>query len=313
MYYHDKHYTGMEEKDLWTLLLLGHYCLTQLQEKHGQEKSNINAGYFCGDGRRIPTVRKHLEGLGLVEGSWRTDEHLTPISDTVEKILLEASTKEPQFNTSGHIIKKEYSFSEEKKIAVKDLSEVYVDIDNLNAFEVIHVYLNQDLYDFRRFKTTTTYTNKRTSQKKSYDRYYLKLYPISALQCSDEITFKANCEAYAKAHATEILSEAFELNFQSMTDDKPYMTGKDIYERIEQVEEKLRLLRRTCRELKVLMRKAGALGDEALQKKLLDTSERYVRYRAPIWINSKDKEKKELAMLVCKGAQVTQEKTVQQR
>jgi len=310
MYHHDNCYEGMQEKDLWTLLLLGHYCLRQLQEKYGQEISKVYGRSFCGDGRRIPTVRKHLQELGLIECSWRTDDKFIPIADVAELMLQEASTKEPKFNTSGYIVTKQNYFSEEERKPVKDLEQVYVDIDNLNAHELIHVYLNQDLYDFRKFKVTTSYQSRRSYGSTEYERFYLKLYPISALQSSDEVTFKSNCEAYAKAHATEILSEALDLNFQAMADDKPYMTGKDIYERIEKVEDKLRLLRRTCRELKVLMRKVCKLGDEALQKKLLDTSERYVKYRAPIWINSKDKDKKELAMLVCKGAQVTQEKTV---
>ena len=310
MYHHDVCYKRIPEKDLWVLILLGFYCLRQIQDKYGREISNINARSFCGDGRRIPTVRKHLQGLGLVEESWRTNEYFTPIAEVAERMLLEASTKEPQFNTSGYINKKINYFDEDKWVPVKDLSEVYVDIEKLNAFEVIHVYLNQGLYDFRKFKTTTTYRNSRTGQNRSWDSHELKLYPVSALQSSDEITFKSNCEAYAKAHATEILSEAFKLNFQAMTDDKPYMSGKDIYERIEQVEVKIRLLHRTYRELRVLMRKACKLGDEALQKKLLDTSERYVKYRVPLWINSEDNDKKELAMLVCKGAQITQEKTV---
>lgn len=310
MYCNDNCYKGIPETKLWTLLLLGTYCLTKIQEKHGQDNNYISLRSFCPDGRRIPTVRKHLENLGLIEESWRTNHKFTFIDETAEELLPEASTKEHQFNTSGYIKKKEYSYSDEKLTPVKDLSEVYLDIDKLNAFEIIHVYLNQDLYDFKRFKTVSIYRNRRSHRDTTHERYNLKIYPVSALQSSDEVTFKANCEAYAKAHATEILSEAFELNFRAMEDSKPYMTGKDIYERIEKVEDKLRLLHRTYRELKVLMRKACALGDEALQKKVLDTSERYIRYRSPIWLNSGDQERKSLAMLVCKGVEVTLEKTV---
>ena len=78
-------------------------------------------------------------------------------------MLLEASTKEPQFNTSGYVAKKKYIYSSEKELVpVKDLSDVYVDIDKLNAFELIHVYLNQNLYDFRKFKVTTSYHSRRS-------------------------------------------------------------------------------------------------------------------------------------------------------
>jgi hypothetical protein len=314
MYKNDDVYKGLPERDLWQLLLLGHYAQDKLKEKYDDKNkpSTIHAGNFCGDGRRIPTVRKFLHSKGLITSSWRADDTFVPEDEACEK-LLSGSMKKPEFNTSGYITKKkEYSYSDEEIVPVTDLSQVYKEVNDLNAYENIYVYLHQKDYDFKIFKTTTHCQGGRRNGYSSnkYERYTLKLYPVSAFNTMDEKSYAANSETFARKHAKEILTAAFDLRFRAIHDDKEYMSLKGVTKRIWDVEEKMRLLRRTLRELKVLQRKAGVLGDKALQKKLIDTSASYIKRKAPLWLNSKDSEKKKLSLLVCKGTTLTLESTV---
>jgi hypothetical protein len=197
----------------------------------------------------------------------------------------------------------------EKLVPVTDLSEVYIKIRDLNAYELIHVYLNQELYDFKVFKTTSIYHNRKYGRDSSHDRYDLKIYPISALDTVDGTTLAANNEDFAKNHAREILTAAFECRFKSISDSKEYMTKEAVAKRLTEVQDKLRILRRSRKELLVLQSKLGTMGEEALRKKLLETSFDYIRNRAPLWLNGDDSTKKELAMLICKGTSITLEKT----
>lgn len=314
MYYSDDIYEGLSEWELWSLLLLGHYALKKIEEKYDNKSKlfGIHAGAFCRDGRRIPSVRKFLQEKGLITSSYRTDDHFDPIDEACEKLLPSVSKKEPTFNTSGYILEKEHSWSDEKKVPVTDLATVYSDVDKLNAYEAIHVYLNQDLYDFKVFTTKTTYQGNRRNgfTTKKYESYNLKLYPVSALRNMDDQAYIANSETYACSHAREILTAAFDIKFRAVWDDKGYMSLAEVTKRIWDVEDKMRLLRRTLKELNVLQRKAAALGDEALRKKLMDTSASYIKRKAPLWINSKDDLQKELSLLVCKGTPLTLVKEV---
>lgn len=310
MYYNDKPYDNLGEQDRWRLLLCGLYALRELQIKYNNnvKVSNISTGYLCYDKRRTPTVRKFLEGIKLVEESFRTSEDLSPIPAEVEK-LLEGFSKEPQFNTSGYITKKSsYSWEKEKQTPITDLGQVYQDTNDLNAFEIIYVYLHQDLYDFREFKHTTHYRNRsRYSGKTSHTNYYLKIYPLSAIPSASNSSLVASGETFAKAHATKILSAAFKLKFRALNDKEPFTELEKISSRLSSVEEKLRLLHRTRRELLVLQRMAQELGDETLNKIVVDTGVAYIRRKAPLWLNSVDKEEKDLSMLVCKGVNVKTE------
>jgi hypothetical protein len=314
MYFHDDVYKELPERDLWQLLLLGHYAQNKIKGKYDDKNkpSPIYARGFCQDGRRVPTVRKFLHSKGLISFSWGTDDTFIPEEEACEN-LLSGSMKKPEFNTSGYTTKKkEYSYSKEETIPVTDLSQVYKEVDDLNAYEVIYVYLHQKDYDFKVFTTTTHYSGNRRNgfSNKKYDSYTLKLYPVSALDTMDEKTYTANSETFARNHAKEILTAAFDLKFRALHDDKEYMSLKEVTKRIWDVEDKMRLLRRTLKELKVLQRKAGGLGDKALQKKLMSTSASYIKRKAPLWLNSKDSEKKELSLLVCKGTALTLESTI---
>lgn len=314
MYSGDEIFRELKEKEVWTILFLGNYALRKLEEIHDDKnkRTYISVGNICPDARRAPTVRKHLFSLGLLSGVCAIDENLTPVEEEIEKILRGYSI-EPKFNTSGYITKNRNSYSSDTElIPVTDLSEVYIGIDDLNAYELIHVYLNQELYDFKIFKTTSIYRDKRTCNNSSYDRYDLKLYPISALEVTDGAALKANSETFAKNHAREILTAAFGCKFKCISDDKEYMTKEAVTKRLENLEDKLRRLQRSRKELLILQRKLNTLGEEALQKKLFSTSFEYIHTQAPLWINNQeDRTKNELAILICKGSpSLTLEKTL---
>jgi hypothetical protein len=309
MYSGDDAYKGLPEKDLWKILLLGYYAQRNIEIEHDNKNQpiNISIGCLCNDKRRAPTVRKHLISLGLITSPYASDDCLLPASDEVKK-LLGGYSKEPLFNTSGYLKKKEHYYSTDELVPVTDLSEVYREVRDLNAYELIHVYLNQGLYDFKVFRTTFIYYNRKYGKDSSHDRYDLKIYPISALDITDGAALAANNETFAKNHAREILTAAFECRFKSISDDKEYMTKEAVAKRLVEVQDKLRILRRSRKELLVLQRKLDTMGEEALRKKLLEVSFDYISNRAPLWLNGKDSTKKELAMLICKGSTLTLEK-----
>lgn len=316
MYPSGKENKSLTDSETWKVLFLGNYALNALTSIYNPHKTSFDSvatNRLCYDQRRITTVRKYLEQEGLIEVEYnKQDCSLIPIEKEVEKIL-KGFMKEPVFNTSGFIEKKEHSWSSKSIIPVVDLGDVYVDIDTLPADEVIHLYVNRKEYDFQLIKTTNIYhPNNRSGRctTKEYIKYSVKAYPLSELDSSSEVSITASSKAFAKEHAREILSATFDLSFRQLSDTKEYMTYEAISKRLTQVEDKLRLLGRTRKELLVLQRKASKLGDEALKKNLLDTSLQYIRRSAPLWINSKDKDKKEISTLVCKGAQVQSEHVI---
>lgn len=314
MYCNDDAYKGLPEKEIWTILLLGNYALKKLEGVYDGKNNHtqITTSSFSSDRRRAPTIRKHLISLGLINNSYSFNDNLRLIDDEVEKILGGYSI-EPKFNTTGYIEQRKNSYSSDMELTpVTDLSDVYRGIEDLNAYELIHVYLNQGLYDFKIFKTTSIYRNRKSFGDNSYDRYDLKLYPISALEVTDGAALIANSETFAKNHAREILTAAFGCKFKCLSDDKEYMTKDAVSKRLENLEDKLRRLHRARKELLILQRKLDTLGEEALQKKLFSTSFEYIHTQAPLWINNQeDKTKNELAVLICKGSPgLTLEKTL---
>lgn len=301
----------------WVILLCGFYAEKKLQEMYDLEGkldkhkyNNIRISSICSDKRRTNTVRKHLESLNLVQTSYYTDADLVTVDEEIEK-LLKGFSKEPEFHTSGYIKEKDY-YSDDKVNPVTNIGDLYRDIYEFSASEIIHVYLNHAQYNFKMFKTTSTYRSRKTSyQEKTHVRYDLKIFPLAALDKTDEVALLANNETYAKAHANAILSYAFDLNFIALDNKKPYFTVEDLETRIQQVKDKQRVLRRTLAELSVLKRKAETLKD-SYKDTILNSSLNYVRRRAPIWINDKeaDASEKTLAKMCLKGTSLSTEKFV---
>lgn len=306
-YLQDK-YPGLNDHELWTLILCSRYASKELYSKYAINCNDriIHATSLCVDGRRIPTVRRYLESVNLIKTSYSTDDNLEIIPEEIEKLIPSCSTKEPEFNTSGFFSKKEHYWQSEGTLTpITDLGEVYLDVSHLNAYEIIHLYRNQQLYDFREFKHTRyTKHHHYSNTSSSHSNYYLKVYPLSAVTPASDASVVAAGQAFAKDHAREVLSAAFNLKFRAINDSKAYTTEQAITERLADVEEKLRLLHRTRKELLVLRAKTTTLGDEALTQLVIDTGIKYIRRKAPLWMNSDDAEKKKLAMLVLKGVSV---------
>jgi hypothetical protein len=309
MYHHDDCYNDLSTYDIWVLLTLGNYALYKLTEKYENKISCPTLHNFVYDRRGCPKVRKYLVSKGLIKNTFWNDTDLNFVEEEVEK-LLPGSMKEPEFNTSGYIKETEYDLSNKKATPITNIGDIYRNLYDLNAYEIIYVYLHQDKYDFRIFSTKTITRNEKKHTTHENMRHELKIYPVDAIKDAGSASLIAAGETYSKAHACEVLTATFGIKFRALDDSKDFLTLEAIHNRVEKVEEKLRLLRRTCAELKVLRRKAAKMGDEALSKIVIETGLKYVRRSAPLWLNSDDREKKNLAILLCKGAYVITEKTV---
>jgi hypothetical protein len=164
------------------------------------------------------------------------------------------------------------------------------------------------------FSTKTITSNRRNrfygNSFNEYIHHNLKIYPLAEMSGAGDASLIAAGETYSRAHACEVLTATFEIKFRALDDSKDFLTLEAIHNRVEKVEEKLRLLHRTYAELKVLQRKAAKMGDKALSKRVIDTGLKYVRRSAPLWLNSDDRDKNNLAQLLCKGTNIITEKTV---
>lgn len=304
MRYNDATYKHLPEKEQWMVSFLGYYALRKLEEKY-DTKSNIdrkiNASHICYDGRRIPSVRKHLGKLIL--SSYSTQDTLTPIDEEVEKLLAGYSI-EPKFNVTGYKKEKENSYSSSKVTKpLEHRGEAYLDIDDLSAGEVIHIYLNQHLYDIQLFSISTTYRN-RSHYTQEHVCYSVKVFPLVLLEFLDEAIIHAHNEVYAKGHAREILTHTYGCKFRVIKDDHDYISTTNVRCRISQVSEKVRLLQRTLKELKVLERKLDAAPEHTNEIAIMRSSMEYITQQAPLWINSEEDDKKNLAMMVLKGVEI---------
>ena len=306
MYHRTEDYKNIPDQQRWILYLLKEYVTNKLHERYSPnvKLSPITIGSLCSDKRRTNTVWKLLNSKNLIKG-YTTALDLVP--EEIEKLLLGVSIKEPEFNTSGYIETGSCSY-DKKEVPISDLGVVYLNIEELSAYEVIHVYLHQDLYDIREFKNTHHY-EKSTFYGSSgqYVSYKTKVFPLAAITPSSEASIIAAGETYAKGHARNILTAAFGIKFRAIDNEKDYLSDGIISERLEAVESKLRLLRRARKELLVLQAKTTTLGDAALKDTVVKTGIKYIRRKAPIWINSKDREEKALSMLVLKGLNVQTE------
>jgi hypothetical protein len=309
MRWNDETYKHLPEKEQWLVNFLGHYAALKLNKKYDTKSKLqspvINAGYLCCDGRRIPTIRKHLNNL--IEPSYPTNDILTPKDEEVEKLLAGYSV-EPKFNTTGYRKTKENSWSEEVLIPIQDRGRAYRNIDKLSAGEVIHVYLNQHLYDIQLFTVTTVRKGSYGNGSSDNHRYFVKVFPIALIDTLDDAILHAHNETFAKSHAKEVLSASLGCRFRAIKDDKGFLSLAESTQRIWDVEDKMRILRRTLKELKVLQRNIAKVGDEQFKSNVIATSYEYLRMYAPLWVNNdKDSDRKELAMLMLKGSSLITE------
>jgi hypothetical protein len=308
MHYNHDYLKKLPEMNQWLILFLGYYADHKLEGKYNKEykASSIKAGYLCHDGRRVPTVRRYLESINLIQPSYSTQEILTPIDANVEP-LLAGYSKEPVFDVSGYTISKKHHWSSDEPIAMSDRGEAYIKLDDFNAYEIIHVYLNQNEYDIKLFKHTSSGSGRYGSSTNTI--YYVKAFPKKHIDSIDDTIIIAHNETYAKAHAQTVLSKTFRCRFRALKDDLEFLTLESIQKRIQKVKEKQRLLHRVLKELRVIERKSIMKGDTAYQEAILKTSMAYLKRQAPLWVNNGDLDERKLAMLILKGTSITTETT----
>lgn len=267
---------GLPEKQKWLLLFLGYYA----GQKISNREKEITTTHLCSDERRIPTVRRHLESLGLIVRGW--GKNLTPIDEKVEELLPEQA-KEPQFNTSGFIEKSSaYSHEEKTYHAIMNRGEVYRDIDKLTAEEHIYVYLHQDEYEIENFTTKHAVNYAYGSSNREY--HSIKLFPIKLIPEIQSNILVAQSKQYAAKHAKEILTHLFKCKFRAINDEKPYLSLAEVHHRENEVTGKIKELNRVLKELKVIQRRIKKEGDEKFSKAVWDSSYDYLLRQAPLWI-----------------------------
>lgn len=296
---HDDDYSKrLPERDRWTYIFLGYYALQKIQEKYkSSDKTKLTTGLICNDKRRTNTVRKHLEGLGLVVHDY--GENLMPINEAVEK-LLPAYTKEPEFNVIGFVKEETYHGSHTGKyIAIKNHGEVYRNIIDLVAQEVIQVYLNQDAYDIKTFKTIYKSS---TFYRSDSECFSTRIYPKKFLRQIQDNVVVAQSIQYAQAHAQEILTFLLKTKFKAIDNEKPYTTLADVTERIGKVESKISELTQVLQELQTLQKKISQCGDEAFAKQVQEAGYEYVLAEAPLWVAGEDEDLKKLGLLFLAGS-----------
>lgn len=311
LYYNDA-YKNIPEREQWTLLLCGNYALNQLLTKY--EKSNstrltYRLGCYCSDKRRYPTVIKQFRSLNLITEAYQ--DSITPCDSEIEK-LLPGFSKEPTFNTQGYKKESEYSYSSREVIKpLKEKGEAYRPLSDMNAFEVIYVYLNQDKYDFEEFKHTTSITNKkRYYSTNTFDTYTVKVFPKEFNDTLEDGIIAENIKEYAKKNAREILSTAFKLNLKAIDDNLPYFSIKDLQKRLAEVTNKIRVLEIVQIELQAILMDTESMSEEAYLDKILSAARDYTTAQSPLWIfdDSFDSiDKQALAKILLKGTDLITE------
>lgn len=295
------------ENKRWKVMLLGDYAIQKIFEIHGTDvvkKPIVSLNNYCRDKRRIPTVRKFLEKENLIYPSWNTNDFFQFLPDTIEKILPSFS-KEPEFDIKGYVVKESYYLPHEH-IPLKNRRKLYKVVRRLNAYEAIHIYLNQKDYDIRVFKTT--YKN---SKRSTYTEYFsLEVFPLKLIQEADKNILDANINDYIKKNAGEILTETFETQFNCIKNERPFLSLKDVSERLSKVQEKIRHLQYVEKELSILETKFIEKGDEECTKTIFEKGYEYVKERAPLWITDDNTDNKELAEMILKGIPLIIENTV---
>lgn len=294
------------KKDLtqeWLLKFLGYYVENKLRIKFNLKNDyTINLNFICHDKRRIPTARRFLESLNLIKLSYSTSTAMDYCDEEIEKIL-PSQSQEPVFSTSGIIKERKYSLDTTK--AATNRVDLYKNIDCFNSKELIHIYLNQDNYDFHILKKIHTYYRKRLP--KTSERFELLVYPKEKIENADDNIFKALVKEYADKHAREILTHALDIPFKYLDDKKSYTTVTEIGSHINKVLDKIGQLELIKEDLFNLRDAVKKIGEEEYSKLLTEKSIEYVENRSPIWAYKGNDEQKILATLRLKGMELKDE------
>jgi hypothetical protein len=286
----------LPERKRWLIHLLSLYAESKLTTMYENKTMRYTIRGVCPDRRRVPTVRKYLEDLNLIQPSYHSNEEIAMREEEIEK-LLPGYTKEPEFNTSGVTPIKKYSYSEDKSEAISDPGIVYQRLRDLGAYETIYVYLHQDDYVFQKF--TETYRNSRSVSGSEYN--FVSIFPKKHIDILNDNILKAQNEEFAKTHPKEVLSKLLKIRFRNIKDDDFCLTLEDTSRCISETQKSLRFYSRLLKEYKILERHLTKTGDEAFKSSVIKTSRDYITRKAPLWIVGEDKEKKKLAQMFLSG------------
>jgi hypothetical protein len=293
----------------WLTTFLGKYASMKLNNTYLEKnETSFPVTSVCSDKRRMPTVRKYLSGLKLIDDcSYYT---LHPVDEEVEK-LLPGSTEEPAFDLTA---------KKSKSQPLDTPTEGYKGIHSFTSKELIHIYLNQKDYDFN---VVISLRNKECRD--------LRVFRKSLITSLDDNIITNHIEKYALEHVQEILREAFRVKIQALhnhqyvyiTNDEdplPYdsfvynTTGvgthfnnedvfgeKDLSDRIEKVSELVRFFGRALKELLVLQRHCQKMGSDKFREHILNTCRTHLQDMAPMWMTDDDRDKRDIALMVLKG------------
>jgi hypothetical protein len=286
----------------WVMRFCGHYAENKLKTLFNMGIRNVTAQSIESDRRRENTVAKALRDAGVAV-DW-----LHP-SDKIETLMAPLG-KMPAFNTKGYIEKADYYIG--NKITVfKTGIESYKNVTDLDACEIIYVYLHQDEFDLRCIETKEKRYRSGYSSTENITKE-LRLFPKALLNTLDANLFRAKAREYATNNMNEALQTAYGLAFRSFktpvdghpeyvgfdthidTDKSEWLTVEKLDERLIKAQAQARFLARAIKELKVLRRKAQ--DDVQYEKTVVDATLEYLHSQAPLWVVGDDKYLKGLAM-----------------
>lgn len=294
-----------EEQQEWLRDFLGYYAEYQLNEKYEPEGIHRfpTTSYLCHDGRRTNTVRRYLESLNIIKKNW-DGESLDPVDEEILKIL-PGFSEEPVFDTRGTQTKKNtYSWETEKESAVNNVHDKYIHINEFTPEQMIYLFLHENDYSFKILKRVR-YNN--------HISELLCIYPKALLQTADHNIIRSRALEYAHTHLDKIFAHAYGIRLRivqeghhnlNFSEAKKLVDPKGIAETLEKVEGNIRLLRRARLELLVLGRIAKREGLNRYTEAITDFAVEYLTEQAPLWMDSEEREEKELARIMLRESTV---------
>lgn len=194
-----------------------------------------------------------------------------------------------EYNDTLHQRTSIYKTGFQQKI-IRNKTEAFQDILNIKRKQLIYVYNNQDKYLFKQLGNRLHFIS-----KEEYNNL-------------NKMVLRQHAYAYIKEHPKKCLSYAFNLRFKAISASiqTSYInygkrTDEYIAPDIDRVELDMIVLKRLSRELKIIQRYHIRWGKEKYHQFLTDKIIEYLKFSAPLWINSEEKYEKYISRLVLEG------------
>lgn len=277
----DPYYIALPEKEKWTIKLLSRYVDRKLRVLSGERpsyKAYINVQEILPDQRRAPTIRKHLESLGLILPYGGNSFQV--IEPAVEALLSKYEAPS-EFNVTGYVT----SYYPSSKIA-DNLVSCYISIGDLFYRGLIYVYRHQDEYDIQLVKGSSC--------------NYTKIFPVALFDTLKKNILRLHAEHYTKCNIFDVLKGIYGWESRIDIDDGNLKVayfegfeGKEITEetlttRIATAAKEIRHLRRACMELLRLRKTLRELPNH--EADLYTAAQQFIYEQSPLWINMTEKE-----------------------